>query len=92
MQGTAAECFPMEKCLLCWPTFQLAVVAREAAGNFTVQDDDVVFDPGGAPHGRRRDEQITRTLRQRAIAAANRAIALECKRFRIGCFAAPRIT
>ncbi len=52
MQGTAVDCFPMEKCLLCWPNCQLALVAREAAGNFTVQDGDVVFDSRGASHTR----------------------------------------
>ena len=34
MQGTAAECFPMEKYLLCWPNPQLSLVAREAKGSF----------------------------------------------------------
>jgi hypothetical protein len=52
MKGTAAECFPMEKCLLCWPDHELALVAREAAGNFSVQDQDEVFDSQGAPHSR----------------------------------------
>ena len=42
----------MEKCLLCWPTYQLALVAREATGNFTVQDKDEVFDSRGAPLAR----------------------------------------
>jgi hypothetical protein len=52
MQGTAAECFPLEKCLLRWRTRQLALVAREAEGNFTVQGDDPVFDATGAAHAR----------------------------------------
>jgi hypothetical protein len=52
MQGTAAECFPMEKCLLCWQNHQLALVAREAKGNFSVQDEAEVFDSRGAPHAR----------------------------------------
>lgn len=51
-QRTAAECFPMEKCLLCWPTCQLSLVAREAIGNFSVQDGDQVFDSKGSPHAR----------------------------------------
>jgi hypothetical protein len=52
MQGTAAECFPMKKCLLCWQNHQLALVAREATGNFSVQDEAAVFDSRGAPHAR----------------------------------------
>jgi hypothetical protein len=51
-QRTAAECFPMEKCLLCWPVYQLMLVTREAAGNFSVQDEDEVFDSRGSRHPR----------------------------------------
>ena len=52
MQGTAAECFPMEKILLCWSTSQLALVAPEATGAFSVQDEDEVFGAEGTPHAR----------------------------------------
>jgi hypothetical protein len=37
IQGTAEECFPMSKTLLCWVEPQFALVAREAKGGFTVQ-------------------------------------------------------
>jgi hypothetical protein len=43
---------PVEKYLLCWPSHQLSVIAREAKGNFTVNDDDLVFGCTGAPHAR----------------------------------------
>lgn len=50
MQGTAAECFPMEKIFLCWTNCQFLLVAREAKGAFSVQDKDQVLDSKGAPH------------------------------------------
>jgi hypothetical protein len=52
MKGTAAECFPMEKTLLCWSSFRFHLVAREAKGNFTVENDDELLDSGGQPHHR----------------------------------------
>jgi len=52
MQGTAAECFPSEKYLLCWSTYKLFLVARKATGDFSVQDEDKVFNSQGAPHAR----------------------------------------
>ncbi len=51
-RGTAAECFPAEKCLLCWSSWQLSLVSREAAGNFSVQDEDELFDSRGSRHAR----------------------------------------
>ena len=50
MQGTAEECFPMCKTLLCWVQAQVALVAREAKGGFTVQAEDRLLDASGKPH------------------------------------------
>jgi hypothetical protein len=50
MQGTAQECFPMSQVLLCWVNQQFAIVAREAAGPFSVQRDDKLFDASGRVH------------------------------------------
>lgn len=52
MQGTPAECFPMEKSLLCWITHKLSLVARDAKGAFTVQNDDKLLDSQGNTHAR----------------------------------------
>jgi len=52
MQGTAEECFPMSKMLLCWVQPQYALVAREAKGGFAVQPGDRLLDPRGKPHSR----------------------------------------
>lgn len=52
MKGTAAECFPMEKTLLCWPSYKLSLVARDAKGPFNVQNDDPLFDSKGKAHAR----------------------------------------
>jgi hypothetical protein len=52
MEGTAAECFPMEKCLLCWPVHQLSLVVPTAEGNFTVQDTDRLLAADGSGHRR----------------------------------------
>jgi hypothetical protein len=52
MRGAAAECFPTEKLLLCWPSHRLLLVAPDAAGGFVVEDDDVIFDSGALPHPR----------------------------------------
>jgi hypothetical protein len=50
MKGTAAECFPMEKILLCWASYRLQLVAREAKGNFNVESDDPLFAASGMVH------------------------------------------
>lgn len=52
MKGTAAECFPMEKILLCWVSHSLRLVAREAKGNFSVKGDDPLFAASGMVHER----------------------------------------
>lgn len=52
MKGTAAECFPMEKSLLCWPSHTLTLVARDAKGPFSVQAADPLFDAKGKVHHR----------------------------------------
>ena len=52
IQGTAEECFPMSKALLCWVDAQYALVAREAKGGFTVQPRDRLVDPSGKPHSK----------------------------------------
>lgn len=52
MQGTVEECFPGTKVLLCWVGAQLALVAREAKGNFTVRDADRLLDANGETHSR----------------------------------------
>jgi hypothetical protein len=50
MHGTAEECFPMSKLLLCWVQPQYSIVAREAKGGFTVQHDSILFDKDGKVH------------------------------------------
>ncbi|CAE6878833.1 restriction endonuclease [Paraburkholderia domus] len=50
MQGTAEECFPMSKVLLCWIQAQFAIVAPEAKGAFSVQNDDRLMDASGNAH------------------------------------------
>lgn len=50
MQGTAEECFPMSQTLLCWTNVQYALIAREAAGPFSVQASDRLFDASGNAH------------------------------------------
>jgi hypothetical protein len=50
MQGTAQECFPMSRTLLCWTNVQYAIVAREAESPFSVQPDDKLFDASGNVH------------------------------------------
>jgi hypothetical protein len=52
MQGTAQECFPMSQSLLCWIDAQLAIVARDAAGSFSVQSNDELLDPSGKKHAK----------------------------------------
>lgn len=52
MTGTAAECFPMEKSLLCWASYNFALVAREAKGAFSVQHNDKLFNDKGSAHPR----------------------------------------
>lgn len=52
MQGTVADCFPLETYLLCWPTFHFHLVAHNAQGNFAVRDEDAIFDSAGVPHKR----------------------------------------
>lgn len=52
MHGTAEECFPMTKLLLCWVRPQYALVARDAKGPFSVQHDDPLLDANGKPHGK----------------------------------------
>jgi len=52
MQGTAEECFPLEKLLLTWAGQKITLVARKAGGAFTVLDEDIVFDAQGKPHTR----------------------------------------
>lgn len=50
MQGTAEECFPTSKLLLCWTNAQFAIVAREAKGSFSVQPGDRLFSNSGNVH------------------------------------------
>lgn len=50
MKGTAEECFPLNKYLLCWPQHQFALVAREAKGPFTVNSNDPLFNQKGKSH------------------------------------------
>ena len=52
MQGTAQECFPMSQLLLCWIDVQLAMIAQEAKGPFSVQLGDELFDGSGKKHSR----------------------------------------
>lgn len=52
MKGTAADCFPMEKLLLCWASYELSLVARDAKGPFSVQHDDPLLDSTGKIHER----------------------------------------
>ncbi len=52
MQGTAEECFPTTKLLLCWLEARYALVARDAKGGFTVQPGDRLLDPSGKPHSK----------------------------------------
>jgi hypothetical protein len=52
MKGTADECFPMEKILLAWSSYNLSLIAREATSSFHVQPDDPVFDSKGKLHKR----------------------------------------
>lgn len=52
MQGTAEECFPTTKLLLCWLEAQYALVARDAKGGFTVQPGDRLLDSRGKLHAR----------------------------------------
>lgn len=52
MQGTAEECFPMNKLLLCWVQPQYALVATKAKGTFSVQSTDALFEESGKKHKR----------------------------------------
>jgi hypothetical protein len=52
MQGTAEECFPMSKMLLCWVQPQYALVSREAKGGFSVQPSDRILNSVGEPHSK----------------------------------------
>ena len=52
MQGTAEECFPTTRLLLCWVGAQYALVAHDAKGSFTVQSQDRLLDPDGKPHSK----------------------------------------
>jgi len=54
MHGTAEECFPMSKSLLCWVQPQYAIVAREAKGAFSVKADDSLLDAAGRQHSKYR--------------------------------------
>jgi hypothetical protein len=50
MKGTVEGCFPLNKYLLCWPQHQLALIARDAKGPFTVNSSDPLFNQKGKPH------------------------------------------
>jgi hypothetical protein len=52
MHGTAEECFPTSRVLLCWATWQFAIVAREANDPFNVKSDDQLFDRTGKAHSK----------------------------------------
>jgi hypothetical protein len=50
MDGTAEECFPSNKVLLCWPQQHLSIVAKDAKQPFDVKDEDALFTDKGKPH------------------------------------------
>ena len=50
MQGTIEECFPASMSLLCWVQSQMSLVARTAAGPFSVLPEDRLLDGNGATH------------------------------------------
>ncbi|MEI6713473.1 MAG: restriction endonuclease [Verrucomicrobiota bacterium] len=49
-QGTAKECFPGMKALLCWIDYTFAVTATSATAPFSVLTGDTLFNPKGKPH------------------------------------------
>jgi hypothetical protein len=52
MNGTAEECFPMSKFLLCWVQPQYALVSTKAKGPFSVLLNDELFEKSGEKHKR----------------------------------------
>ena len=50
MKGTADQCFPMRKALLCWVQAQYSLVAPEATTGFSVEATDALFDKKGKVH------------------------------------------